>query len=156
MQGDLDETCFVFPCFSVWIYVFILWRHIPSVNIIMKTLGKRSMSGLSPFASNIIGKWTIVKLYKPRTFCSSTTSELYTESMYGCILLKMAGIWPVQQHPLIWSYLSSLKHGDSIHVKIYMNTISIFNIILSMRLQTTWGVEDKQWFDARLLVHQVL
>ena len=36
-----------FPRFSVWIYVFILWRHSPSVNITLtQTQGKRSMSGL--------------------------------------------------------------------------------------------------------------
>ena len=48
-----------FPRFSVWIYVFILWRHSPSVNVITQTQGKRSMSGISPLASNIIGKTSI-------------------------------------------------------------------------------------------------
>ena len=48
-----------FPRFSLWIYVVILWRHSPSVNVITQTQGKRSMSGLSPLASNIIGKTSI-------------------------------------------------------------------------------------------------
>ena len=48
-----------FPRFSVWIYVFIQWRHSPSVNVITQAQGKRNMSGLSPLASNIIGKTSI-------------------------------------------------------------------------------------------------
>ena len=55
-----------FPGFSVWLFVFILWRHSPSINLIMKTQGKRSMSGLSPLTSNIIEKWTI---YWPSYIC---------------------------------------------------------------------------------------
>ena len=61
-----------FPRFSVWIYGSILWRHSPSVNVITQTQGKRSMSDLSPLASNIIGKtliglnsiyWNSIKTY---------------------------------------------------------------------------------------------
>ena len=61
-----DMLCF--PCFSVWMYVFILWRHSPSVNVIMQTKGNRSMSGLSPLnTSNIIGtRHVFVKQGCPR------------------------------------------------------------------------------------------
>ena len=49
-----------FPHFSVQIYVFFLWCHSQSVNVIMKTQGKHCMSGLSPLTSNIIGKMSIL------------------------------------------------------------------------------------------------
>ena len=60
-----------FPRFSVWIYVFIQWRHSPNVNVITQTQGKRNMSGPSPLASNIIGKTSIIQplLIYPKRHC---------------------------------------------------------------------------------------
>ena len=54
MQRALDPICQVFPRFSVWIFVLILWHHSPRVKFIMKMRGKRSMSGLRPLASNVL------------------------------------------------------------------------------------------------------
>ena len=47
--------------FSVWIYVSVLWRHSPSLNVITQKRGKLSMSGPNSLTSNII----IRKRYVP-------------------------------------------------------------------------------------------
>ena len=101
-----------------WIYVFILWRHSPSVSVITQTQGKRNMSGLSPFALYIIGKTSIKDLaIRPLTH-RTTSSErligivvpvliLYMYSCLSCIV-PISGVNTVtcwQQSPLysIWT-----------------------------------------------------
>ena len=63
--------------FSVQIHVYILWHHSSSVNVITQTQGKRSMSGLSPLASYIIGKTSILCIA-----CSHKADhQLYTKKL---------------------------------------------------------------------------
>ena len=54
-----------FPCVCVMTFMLRLWRHRINTWIHTEKRGKRSMSGLSPLASNIIGKTSLgaVELY---------------------------------------------------------------------------------------------
>ena len=65
MQWDLDPTCYVFPVFWYeFIYLFCDVT-VPALNVITQTQRKRSMSGLSPLESNVIGKTSIGKYCPP-------------------------------------------------------------------------------------------